>query len=172
MRRVVTRQRTSVSRSIVGYRHQLIWGDNVYVEVDESLSRNRWAGRTHTMRRVAYGARKPFRGDMKIMLRPTSRPARRPGSCRVRDNNAQVVALRAHRVRALVAQIWRGVSIRDSSTGGGSLRELIIALQNMWVNRTVRSIRTRAAEFAIIVATVAVRAKDRSARRAHRPSGL
>ena len=81
------------------------------------------------------------------------------------------MALGAHRVRSGDAGIGIGKKIGDESAGHCSLAELVIALEDVRVDRAVRAVRAGAAEFAIVVAVVAIGAEDlRSDQIALRPS--
>ncbi len=82
----------------------------------------------------------------------------------------QVVALRTHRVRPGDAGVGIGKRIRDQSARDCRLAELIVALEDVRVDRSVRTVRAGAAELAIVVAVMAVRAEQlRAHQRAQKP---
>src|SRR5579864_885532 len=86
----------------------------------------------------------------------------------VSKNLRQVVALGAHRERSSHTRIGIGKKIRDRSARDRCLAELIVALENMRVDRTVRTIRTSSTEFPVVVAVVAIGTKDLRADRPRR----
>src|ERR1035438_2341850 len=86
----------------------------------------------------------------------------------VREDLSEIVALRAHRVRAGDAGIGIGEKIRDRSARDGRLAELIVALQNVRVDRPMRTIRSGATELPVVVAVVAVGTEDLSTDQARR----
>jgi len=76
------------------------------------------------------------------------------------ENLRQVVALAAHGVGAIDAQIGTGIQIRQKPTWGCRLAKFVAAFQNVTESRSVRTVRTDAAEFAIVVAVVTVGTQD------------
>src|SRR5579859_6895770 len=99
---------------------------------------------------VAYGAGKTVVRNMAAVLRPT----------RVGHDVVQVVALCAQRIWPLRAQIRRGGGVVHRSARNNGLRELIIPLQNVRIDRAVWPGWSCAAKFAIVVAGVAVGAEN------------
>ena len=68
----------------------------------------------------------------------------------------QVVTLRAHGIRPGEGQVGTRKKIRDHIARHRCLAELIVALQDVRVDRSMRTIRPGAAEFAIVVAVVTI----------------
>ncbi len=103
------------------------------------------------MRRVAYRATESVLRDVQGMLRPTC----------VRENIVrQIVAFPAHRVRTVHREIRIRIKIRDQLTGRRRLAELIPPLQQVGPLRSMRTVRPRASELAVVVAVVAIAAKQ------------
>lgn len=72
----------------------------------------------------------------------------------------QVVALAAHSVRTVHAEVGIAVEVGDELTGRDSLTEFVAAFENVSPLRSVRAVRSGAAEFAIVVSIVAVGTED------------
>ena len=81
------------------------------------------------------------------------------GETGVGKDLGEIVALRAHRERSSDAGIRIRERIRDRSARDRRLAELIIALKNVRIDRTVRTVGPSAPELAIVVAVMAVGAE-------------
>ena len=86
----------------------------------------------------------------------------------VRDYLLEIVTLAAERVRSIHDQIRVGEQIVHQSAGHGGNAEFVAALQNVAEPRSVRPVGASAAEFAIVVAVVAICAQDAHANGAGR----
>jgi len=128
----------------------LILAHHIDIEIDEPLAGNCRADGAHPVRGMAYGTGETCARDMQAVLRPA----------RVRQNISQVMALRAKCIRPLWTQVRSRKEVAHHSAGRRRLAELIISLQNVRINRAVRSIRPSATKFAIVVAAVAVGTED------------
>ena len=78
---------------------------------------------------------------------------------RVLDDVAwEIMALAAHAIGPIHRKIGIRVEIRDPLPGAHGLAEFVVALQKVGPFRSVRTVRTRAAELSVVVAVVAIRA--------------
>lgn len=102
------------------------------------------------MSRVAYRATKSLLIRMHVVLRETC----------IGEYLREVVALRAHREWASNAGIRIRKQISDDSPRHYRLRELVVALENVRIDRTMRTVGSGAAKLAIVIAIVAVRAQQ------------
>ena len=99
---------------------------------------------------------------MQIMLREAG----------VGKDLGQIVALRTHREGPCGTCIGIRKQIRDRSARNRRLVELIVALENVRVDRAMRTIRSGAAELTIVVAVMAIGAEDLSANQPRRSQSL
>src|SRR5215469_14402467 len=76
---------------------------------------------------------------------------------------AQVMTLGAQSVVAAGGEIGWKIQIRNRQTGRWRLAHIVAPLENVRILRSVRTIGSRAAGFAIVVAVVAVRAENAGA---------
>ena len=102
------------------------------------------------MRRVTGRARKTSI-DVERVLRPTCVPD---------DIAREIVAFAAHRVRPIDAQIRIYVQVSNSLAGTRRLAIFVTPLQDVGPFGSVRTTRTQAAEFAVVVTVVTVRTKN------------
>ena len=156
MRGIVTGQRAGVRSLVVGDRDSCIRSHDVRIEADQSLACRIGAAIPSSVPGVAGRATEP-RLDVLGMLRKT----------RILQHIGKVVALRAHRIRTIRAEIRIRKQVGDRLPGRHRLAQFITPLQNVSPLRSVRPRRSRASEFAIVVAVVTIRAIDLGA---HRPT--
>ena len=148
MRCVVTGQRTGVGGPVVGDGHS-IRGDHVDVKIHQPLAADIRVGACHAVRRVTY--RTGEAGvDMVLVL----------GEAGVRHDIAQAVALAAHRIRPIHAEIGVWKQIGYQLAGQRRLAELVSTFQNVGPFGSMRTVRARPPELAIIVTVVAVRTEN------------
>lgn len=102
------------------------------------------------MSRVAYRATKSLLIRMHVVLRETC----------VGEYLGKIVTLGAHREWASHAGIRIRKQIRDDSPRHRRLGELVVALENMRIDRTMRTVGSGAAKLAIVIAIVAVSAQQ------------
>ena len=159
MRDIMTDEGAGIRPRIVRNRHGLVRSHHANIKVNQTVAGNISIQRADAMCRVADRAGEPVLRNMVAMLSPA----------RGRKNNAQIVALRAHGVGTLRAQIRRWKSVRDNSAGCGSLAHHIIPFQNVRVDGAMRARRPGSAKFPVVVAVVAIGAEDAGA---HQPGGL
>ena len=146
---LVTRQHASIRRAAVGDRRSSILGNHVDIKIDQPLATNIRVGASHAVRSVTY--RTGEAGvDMALVLGET-------GIC---HDLAQIVAFAAHRVRPVHAEVGVREQIRDQLTRCDRLAEFVSAFQNVGPLGSMRTVRARASELAIVVAVVAVGAEN------------
>lgn len=126
-----------------------VGGDDVDVEIDEAFAGDSGIAGTHAMRGMARGTREAI-VDVAGML----------GESGIGNNLIEVMALRAEGVGTVHGEVGAGKEVGDEQAGGGSLAELVTALENVRPLRAVRTIRTKAAKFAIVIAVVTIAASD------------
>ena len=144
----VADQRACIGGAVVGDGHASVRSHNLQVEIDQPLAGDVSAPRSHAVRGMTGGTSEAG-VDVAGVLSPT----------RILDDLVrQIMALAAHRIGAIDAEIGRGIEVRNALPGARRLTEFVAALQQMVPFRPVWSARTCAAEFAIVVAVVAVRA--------------
>ena len=78
----------------------------------------------------------------------------------VSEDLGQVMTLSAQRVRPFHAGVRIGIKIGDQSTGRGRLAEFVAPLQQVGPLRSMGTVGARAAEFAVVVAVVAIGAEE------------
>ena len=76
------------------------------------------------------------------------------------DITRQIMALAAHTVRTIHREIRVGVEVGYSLARTRRLAEFIPALQKVGPFGSVRTIRTQAAEFSVVVAVMAIRTEN------------
>src|SRR5208282_1581479 len=130
---------------------------HIEVKVYEALSGDGSAGAAHPVAGVAGGAGKAV-VDVAGMLSEGG----------IGNDVGEVVALSAQGIGADDAEIRTGKEIDDQQTGSGGLAELVAAFENVRPLRAVGAVRSGAAEFAIVIAVVAVSAEDLDAHGASR----
>ena len=142
----VAHQGATVRPAVVRDGHAAVRSYDFQVKIDQPLARDVPAARSHAVRAVARRAGEAG-VDVARVLAPT----------RILDDVVrQIMALAAHRIGAIDAEIRRRVEIRNPLPGTRRLAEFIAALQEMVPLGSMRPVRTHAAEFAIVVAVVAV----------------
>ena len=155
-------QRAGIGAVVVSDGSGAVRSHHVGIEIHQALSGDRRRSRSHAVRGVANRTAESILIGMQIVLREAG----------VRENLGQIVALRAHREGSGDAGIGIGEKIRDRSAGNCRLAELIVALENVRVDRPVRTIRSGAAELAIVVAVVAIGAEVLGAHQPRRRQSL
>ena len=95
-------------------------GHEVDIKIDESFPGDGCVGAIHSVGSMTSGAREAVI-DMTGVL----------GEARIRDDLVQIVALRAHRVRTVHAEVGTRIEIGDQQPGARSLAEIVAALQNV-----------------------------------------
>lgn len=148
--RIMAHQHTSVGGAAIGNRGSLILAHYVDVKIDEPFAGYVCADRTHSMGCVTNRARESVLGDMQAVLGPAG----------VGQNVGQIMTLGAHCVWTLLAQVRCRKQIGDRSPGRGSLAKLVIAFQDVRVDRAMRPIGTSTAKFAVVIAGMAVSAEN------------
>src|SRR5579863_2078595 len=83
-----------------------------------------------------------------------------PGEAGVSYDAAETMTLGTHPIRPVEAEIRIRKQVRDHSAGHRSLAELVIVLEDVRVDRPVRTVRPGAAKLAIVVAVMAVGAEN------------
>ena len=149
MRVVVAGEATRVCSARIGNGSGSVCCDYVDVKIDESLPGNAPAAAAHSVGGMARGTRETII-DMARVLAEAG----------IREDLRQVVALRAERVRTVYAEIGAGIEVDDQHSRAGSLAEFVAAFQNVCPLRTMRTIRTGAPKFAIVIAVVAIGAEN------------
>ncbi len=150
MRVVVASEAARICGTRIRNRTCSVWRDYVDVKIDEPFPGNVRIAATHSVGGMTRGTREAVI-DVPGVL----------GEARVCDDLVQIVALRAHRVGTVHAEIGAGIEIGDKQPAGGSLAELITAFKKVCPLGTVRSVRSTAAKFAIVIAIVALNAFGR-----------
>src|SRR5271169_6053896 len=89
-----------------------------------------------------------------------------PGEAGVGDDAAETMTLCAHPIRPVQAEIRIGEQVGDHSAGHRGLAELVVVLEDVRIDRPVRTIRPGAAKFTIVVAVVAVGAENANSHQA------
>src|SRR6266513_234602 len=148
MSMVVTRQAAGIRSSVVGNRRARVRRHNISVEVDQPLTGNTAVLATHAVRGVAGGAGKAIINMTRVLT-----------EAGVRENLIQVVALGAQRIRAVHGQIRTRKQVGDQLPRRWSLAEFIVTLQQVQIFRAMRAVGAVAAEFAIVITVMAVRAE-------------
>ena len=123
--------------------------DDVDIKVDEPLSGDGGVIPAHAVSGVTDRTREAV-VDVPGVL----------GEASVGEDLRQIVALRAHRVGTIHAEIGARIEIGDKQPGARSLAELITAFKQVCPLGSMRTIRPAAAKLAIVVAVVAVGAKN------------
>ncbi len=139
-------QRAGVGAAVVSDGRTIVLADDIAVKIHHPLAR--YVGRygPHAVRGVADGATETELVRVQVVLREAG----------VREDLPEVVTLGAHGIRPGDARIRSREKIGDCASWRCSLAELVIALENMSVDRAVRAIRSRAAKFSIVIAVMAV----------------
>lgn len=149
MRVIVTSKAARIGGPRIGNSICSVRRDDVNVKIYEPIPGDIPVAAAHPVGAMARGTRKAII-DMPGVL----------GKARVAQNLRQVVALPAHRVGTVHAEIRAGIEISDHQPGAHRLAELVAALKKMRPLRAMRTIRPGAAKFAIVIAIVAVGTKD------------
>ena len=155
---IMADQATGVRRMVVGDRSPAVGGDYIDIKIHRALTRNGARLCAHSMSRMADRARESVLLNVAGVFTEAG----------VIHDLVQVVALRAQGIgsatrAALGAQIRVREQIGNERTRDRRLAELIPAFQDVRENRSVRTTGSRPAEFAIVVAVVAVGTQDAGA---------
>ena len=146
---LVAGQNTSIAAAVVGNWCAVVLTYNVGIKVHQALARNTRGNRSHAVRRVADRTREAVLRYVVTVLEEGG----------ITYHVAQVVALGAHAIGSVEAEVRIRKSVGNQSAGRRCLAELIIVLKDVRVHRTVRTIRPNAAELAIVVAVMAIGAE-------------
>ena len=150
VRKTVAYQGAGIQGAVVRNRKRVIRGHDIHVEIDQPFAGEVGACSAHAVGGVAYRTAKACI-DVGAVLVPA----------RVLQNLiCYIVAFTAQRIRPVDARVGIGKEIADQLAWCGRLAELILALQNVGPLGTVRTVRTGAAELPIVVAVVAIGAKN------------
>ena len=147
---LVAGQGASIAAAVIGNRCAVVLPHNVDVEIHQALARDSWGNRTHAVRRVADRTGEAILRYVVAVLREAG----------ISHDFAQIVTLGAHAIGSIEAEVWIGKRVRHQSSRSRGLAELIIVLEDVRVDRAVGTIRPEPAEFAIIVAVVAIAAEN------------
>ena len=143
-------QSAGVAAAVVGDRSAVVLRHHVNIKIHQAFARNSRGYRTHAVRSMADGT-----GE--AVLRHVVAVLRKAG---VSLDFVQIMTFGAHAVRAVEAYVWIGKQVRDLSARHSGLAELIVVLEDMRVDRTVRTVRADSTELAIVVAVVAITAEN------------
>ncbi len=164
---IVTGECTGIPASIVGDWLTRVRRDDVGIEVDHPLSRHAYGGCTHPMCCVARRAREAI-VDVASVLAEAG----------IGNDIVQIMALRAKRIRArarigTTPRIKNRIREKVQNRGPGptqrwgcDLAELIAALQDVRVFRTVGAVCAGSTEFPTVLTVVAIGTEDPSTYRA------
>ena len=155
---LVAGQSASVATPVIGNRGAIVLSHYIDVEIHQALARHPRGHRTHAVRGMAGRTGEAILRYVVTVM----------GEARVTDDIAQVMALGAYAVRSVETEIGIGKQICDLSTGCRGLAELIVMLEDVRVDRTVRAVWSESTKFAIVVAVVAIAAKNSHAHQAPR----
>ena len=150
-------ERACVRCRVVGNGYRLILSNDADIEVDQAVSRNISTAGSQGVCRVADGARKSVLRNVVSVLRPAGG----------RENDTQVVALATHAVGALRAQIRIGEGVGHGTARNGRLAHGVVSLEDVRIDGAVWARGPSATKFAIVVAVVAIRAKNACAYQLH-----
>lgn len=128
---LVAGQDARVAAAIVGNRGAVVLSHYVGVKVHEALPGNTRGNRAHSVRRMADRAGKTILRDVVAVLEKT-------GVC---NHIAQAVALGAHAIRPIEAEVWIRKRVGNQSSGRGRLAKLIVVFEDVGIHRTVRTVR-------------------------------
>lgn len=154
-------QTARTGRPAVGDGTLAIRRDHVDVEVHKTLGRNRGHLRASAVSAMADRAGEAVI-DMARMLLETA----------VGHDAGKVVTLGAERIIPGRGQIRRIIQIRDRLSWRRCLAHVIATLENMGIFRSMRTIWSRSAELAVVVAVVTIGAEDTHAHRASLPRAI
>ena len=147
---LVAGQSAGIAAAVVRDRSAVVLPHHVNVKIHQAFARNPRSYRTHAVRSMAHGTGEAILRHVVAVFRKTG----------VSLNFVQIMTLGAHAIRPVEAYVWIGKQVRDLSAGHGGLAELIVVLEDMRVDRTVRTVRADSTELAIVVAVVAIAAEN------------
>ena len=150
MRDFMAGECASVAAAVIGNWSAIVLPHHIDVKIYQPFARDTRRNRAHPVRRVADRTGEPILRYVIAMLQEAG----------VAYHVAQVMALRAHAVRSVQAEVWIRKCIGDQASRRRGLAELVIVLEDVRVHRTVRAVRPRSAEFAIVVAVVTIGAEN------------
>src|SRR5271165_1920734 len=136
--------------AIVGNRQPVVGPDYVDIEVHQALSSDVGRIGAHAVGGVADGTGKSVLRNVRVVLDPAG----------VGQYLRQIVALGAHGIRAIHAEVGIGKSIGDESPGNRRLTELVVTFQDVEIGRSVGTVGTVSSKFAVVVAVMAVGTED------------
>ena len=145
----VTGQSAGICAAAIRNRRAAVRCDYVDIEVDQPLTRDVGIGGAHSVPGVTGRTSEPV-VDVPAVLAET----------RVRHDETQIVTLATHPVGAIHREIRVGKEIGYELARRGRLRELVATFQDVHELRAVRSVRSGAAEFAVVVTVMTIAAKD------------
>jgi hypothetical protein len=154
----VAHQRARVGIAVVGNHSTVVFAYYVHVKVHEPLPSDVRGSCAHTVGSMAYRATEAVLGYVQVVL----------SEAFIGDNVVQIVTLSAHRIGPGHRQVGIGEKVRDHPARYCGLAELIVALEDVRVVRSVGTVRAGTAELAIVVAVVAIGAEDARSHRARR----
>jgi hypothetical protein len=154
-------QTARTGRPAVGDGTLAIRRDHVDVEVHKTLGRNSRHLRASSVRAVAYRAGEAVVDMARVLLEAT-----------VGHDAGQVVTLGAQRVIAGRREVRRKIQIGDRLSGDRCLAHIVAALENVRILRSMRTVRPRAPELAVVVAVMAIGAEDANAHGASLPGAI
>ena len=145
-------QSAGIAAAVVGDWSAVVLPHHVNVKIHQAFARNPRSYRTHAVRSMAHGTGEAILRHVVAVLRKAS----------VSLNLVQIMTFGAHAIRPIAGlRLDFGKQVRDLSAGHGGLAELIVVLEDMRVDRTVRTVRADSTELAIVVAVVAIAAETR-----------
>lgn len=146
---VVAGETAGVGGARIGDGSRSVRPDDIDVKIHEPFARNGCAGAAHAVSGVACGAGKAIIDVPRMFAE----------ACICHDL-IQVVTLSAKRIRTIDAEIRIGEEVVDQLARRRRLAEFIAALKNVRPLRAMRTIRSQAAKFAIVIAVVAIGAEN------------
>lgn len=155
-------QGAGVGAAVVTNGCAIVLTHHVRVEVYQSLARYARRNRSHAVSGVARRTAESVLRYVESVLRKAV----------VRDDVTQIVTLRAHGIRPCNSKVRTGEQIRDQSSRSRCLAELVVALENVRIHRPMRTVRSIAPKFPIVVAIVAVRTKNAGPRCSRRRNSI
>lgn len=158
---LVADQCACVCSVIVGNWIRSIHSHNIGIKVDQPLPGNAGVDPSHAVGGVAGRARKAII-DMPGML----------GETRVAYHAIQIVALRAHCVGAIHAEVRSRKQVADQCAGCGSAADFVASLEDMCPSRSMRAIGPQAPEFAVVITVVTIGAQILGSHRAARCNAI
>lgn len=151
-------KRARAARTAVCNQSAAVFSYYVRIKIHQPLPADARGSCAHAVGSVTYRATEAVLGYVQAVL---------PEAV-ISDDVGQIMTLRAHRIRTREGQVWIGEQVRDYPARHCGLAELIVALEDVRVDRSVGTVRAGAAELTIVVAIMTIGTEDARSHCSHR----